>query len=128
MRWLSARMARPSHQIHGCRVTRNCNASTGRQMRITAEQREKEKTYGRKAMEFVAKMDLLARQNLPTIKPDTNEWQAWERYFRQHLGFYPWAMWHVEHQHRVGNDQAAMTVPAQWPEWFDTSASTADAA
>ena len=91
-------------------------------MRMTESDRDKELEYGAKAMEFVGKMDVKARRTLPTIKPGTNEWQAWERYFRNRLGFYPWAMWHVEQAHRMDRKDSAMTVPTQWPEWFDTEA------
>jgi hypothetical protein len=99
-----------------------------RHMQLTDHERKLEMDYGQKAQEFVAKMDIQARQNLPTIKPGTEEWKAWERYFIGYLGFSPWAMWHVATQHQWGKTDAAMTVPTQWPEWFDTSYSSVQAA
>lgn len=44
------------------------------------------------------------------------EFEAWATYFVKHLGWEPWALKAV----RMGTIEA-MTMPAQWPEWFDTS-------
>lgn len=118
---LRSLLARQNRQIPRYRATRNYFASMERPMQTTEPLRRKEKDYGERAQQFVSKMDAQARQNLPTIKPDTNEWRAWENYFRRHLGFYPFAMKHVVQQHLWGKTEAAMTVPTQWPEWFDTS-------
>lgn len=43
------------------------------------------------------------------------EWKVWEAYFNGYLGFDPAMMKMV----RAGKF-AAMTVPSQWPEWFDS--------
>lgn len=125
---LRSQLVRQSRQIPRYRATRNYFASMGCQMQTTEDDRRKEKDYGEKAQQFVSKMDAQARQNLPTIKPGTNEWRAWENYFQQHLGFYPWAMNHTARRHLMEETDAAMTVPTQWPEWFDTSYSSAQAA
>lgn len=55
-------------------------------------------------------------ENAPTIKLGQPECEAWVKYFEKHLGWRPWALKALQ----AGNIQA-MTVPAQWPEWFDTS-------
>lgn len=52
---------------------------------------------------------------LPTIELGTDEWAAWERYFREYLGYDPIAMKRI----RMGSSER-MTVPTQYPEWFDT--------
>lgn len=90
-------------------------------MQVSQDEHNREWDYGQKALAFVSKMEPGARQNLPTIKPGTQEWLAWERYFIGYLGFSPWAMQHVGQQHSWGKMDAVMTVPTQWPEWFDTS-------
>ena len=79
---------------------------------------EKELTYGSLALAH-AKAKGLGGKNqppLPTIRPDTPEWQAWTRYFVSHLGFEPVAMKRV----RQGMSQL-MTVPDKSPEMFDGS-------
>lgn len=113
-------LARHGRQTLGCRVTTSFHGNTERHMQLTEDEVRREREYGQRAQEFVSKMDARARQLLPTIQPGTAEWMAWERYFIGYLGFCPWAMWHVATQHKAGNP-AEMTVPAQWPEWFDTS-------
>lgn len=72
-----------------------------------------EQDYGAKA--------LLYCKNTPdekdkrwTIRPGSEEWKMWERYFTGFLGFEPAMM-----KFRDGRFNA-MTVPAQWPEWFDS--------
>ncbi len=56
----------------------------------------------------------------PTIAPGTEEWSEWERYFQNHLRWEPWALVAA----RTGKIPA-MTVPTQWPQWFDSSFSAA---
>lgn len=90
--------------------------------------RKKEAEYGKKAAEHVAKLPPQDRRDLPTIQPETAEWNAWERYFVEFLGFYPWAMKHAMQGHQADKEGAAMTVPAQWPEWFDSRYSSVNAA
>lgn len=48
------------------------------------------------------------------IKPGEAEWLAWERYFRGFLDWTPAVLRMVE----IGT-VPSMTVPCQWPEWFD---------
>ena len=50
------------------------------------------------------------------IVPQTPEWIAWERYFDSHLRWCPWIFRAV-----VSGQKTQMTVPTQWPEWFDSS-------
>lgn len=52
----------------------------------------------------------------PTIRPGSPEWLAWERYFDRHLHWRPWIFKAV-----VRGEKQVMTVPTQWPEWFDSS-------
>ena len=121
-------LAHRSRQIRRCQPMNSCEKSMERHMQTTDQIRKKEKEYGARAMEFVGKMEPNARKNLPTIKPGSAEWKAWESYFTNHLGFYPWAMNHVTRRHLMDETDAAMTVPTQWPEWFDTSYSSVQAA
>jgi hypothetical protein len=46
----------------------------------------------------------------------TPEYEAWARYFDIHLRWRPYVMSMVE----AGQSQG-LTLPAQWPEWFDPS-------
>jgi hypothetical protein len=65
---------------------------------------------------------------LTIIKLGSPEWQAWERYFREYRGFEPVVMQRINVDQ---NPDKAMTVPTQWPEWFDAdyaAASRGDAA
>lgn len=81
--------------------------------------RAKEADYGAKATAYCKQMmqgHTKGEAIFPIIKPDSAEWNAWERYFLEHLGFEPLAMKRV----RWGMQQS-MTVPSQWPEWFDNS-------
>jgi len=117
---LSQRLRHQSRQTHAYRATRNYFASMESRMQLTGEEDRKEREYGQKAQDFVRKLDPGLRNNLPTIKVGTQEWKAWERYFVGHLGFSPWAMQRAGQQHLMGNFDAVMTVPSQWPEWFDT--------
>lgn len=52
--------------------------------------------------------------NAPVIWPGSPEFDAWRTYFLDHLHWRPWAF----EATRKG-DILGMTVPAQWPEWFD---------
>lgn len=54
-----------------------------------------------------------------SIKHGTPEWTAWATYLMQRVGHLPWAMKAVE----AGRAETA-TMPAQWPHWFDSLAST----
>lgn len=54
-----------------------------------------------------------------SIKAGTPEWTAWATYLMQRVGHLPWAMKAVE----AGRAETA-TMPAQWPHWFDSLAST----
>lgn len=85
------------------------------------QKRRKELEYGARAQAYAAAQNAGQKTQalLPTIKPGTAEWQAWERYFVNHLGFEPWAMTAA----RLGQIEK-MTVPAQWPEWFDSEFSS----
>ena len=79
---------------------------------------EKAKTYGTLAM-MHAKQKGLGGKNqppLPTIKPETPAWDAWQRYFVDHLEFMPLQMKRV-----LSGQSQEMTVPAAWPDEFDGS-------
>lgn len=51
----------------------------------------------------------------PVIWPGSPEFDAWRTYFLDHLRWRPWAL-----EATAKGDIVGMTVPAQWPEWFDT--------
>lgn len=72
----------------------------------------KENFYAR-GQAFVSALDGV---ELPAIRPGSKEWLEWERYFRDHLGWVPWAMTAA-----MNGQIQAMTVPTQWPQWFDRS-------
>lgn len=55
-------------------------------------------------------------QAAPTIKKDTLGFDRWGRYFRSHLGWVPVAYRMLEE-----GGIKEMTVPAEMPEWFDSS-------
>lgn len=71
--------------------------------------------YDARAMAFIQR-EGTDKNKLPTISPGSPEFAAWERYFQDHLGFRPWALKAVK-----WGEIEKMTVPAQWPEWFDTN-------
>jgi hypothetical protein len=62
----------------------------------------------------------MIRENYPDSAPvarfATPEYEAWARYFDIHLRWRPYVMSMVE----AGQSQG-LTLPAQWPEWFDPS-------
>jgi len=70
--------------------------------------------YGEQALKYAR---LFGSTGLPTIRLNTPEWDAWRRYFVEHLGFLPHAM------HRILNETGGgeMTVPVDRPEEFDAS-------
>jgi hypothetical protein len=79
---------------------------------------DKEQTYGALAMAH-AKATKRGGKNdppLPIIEPGTAGWNAWARYFIDHLGFEPFAMKRI----RLA-EKGQMTVPAERPEDFDGS-------
>lgn len=49
------------------------------------------------------------------------EWESWGSYFKEYLGFEPLAMRRTRF-----NQQQCMTVPTQWPEWFDSNYKAGD--
>jgi hypothetical protein len=62
---------------------------------------------------------------LTVIEPGSAEWGAWDRYFRDYLGFESLAMKRV----RWGQSKwGSVTVPTQWPEWFDSEYAAQQAA
>ena len=73
--------------------------------RITAQ------NYDRKALEYAQASGL---SEFPIIRPGMPEWIAWERYFDRHLHWRPWIF-----KAAVSGQKTLMTVPTQWPEWFD---------
>lgn len=73
--------------------------------------------YNERAHKFAVESGNMA---FPTITPETPECKAWERYFDLHLGGRPWA-----YQALMSGQIQAMTVPTQWPEWFDQSFTSA---
>ena len=75
---------------------------------------KKERDYGEAALKHVRRNQLT---QLPTIKPKTPEWTAWQTYFVTNRNFPPYIMQRIED----GMGGGEMTVPAELPEHFDTS-------
>ena len=71
------------------------------------------KNYNERVLMFAQASSL---DEFPTISPGMSEFTAWGRYFDLHLGGQPWA-----YRALRGHQIEAMTVPTQWPEWFDSS-------
>ena len=78
----------------------------------------KEQTYGMLALAHARahQMGGVNQPHLPTIEQGSLEWQVWQRYFMEHLGFEPVAMRRI----RWGLSQK-MTVPSIHPDDFDGS-------
>ena len=90
-------------------------------MTFSEKIRKMEADYGKRAMEFTKNQLKIQDRNtkdqiFQAIEQGTTEWQSWEKYFKEYLGFEPLAMRRTRY-----NEQRSMTVPAQWPEWFDSS-------
>jgi len=85
---------------------------------LTDKQIEKEKIYLQLALAHSKSKGMGGKSQplLPTIKPETAEWNAWQRYFVEHLGFEPLAMKRVRWEL-----SKEFTVPEKWPEDFDAS-------
>ncbi len=88
--------------------------------------RKLEMAYHTKAREYTSNQLKIQGKSakdpiFPTIEPESREWLGWERYFREYLGFDPLAMQRVRMKL-----QKSMTVPTQWPEWFDSSYTVSD--
>jgi hypothetical protein len=49
------------------------------------------------------------------IRPGMLEFEKWSAYFARQYGQQPWEM-----RAAVNDPSRWVTVPAQWPEWFDT--------
>lgn len=56
------------------------------------------------------------RKSLPTITDSAPNFAAWRQYFERHLGWTPWVLNLV-----MSQSGRLMTVPAEWPSWFDSS-------
>ena len=87
--------------------------------RCAEQNRETEPRYIPMAITWLNEQrwdDAKPQPELPTIKPGQPEWDAWERYYREHKKPEPLAMQRV----RAGQQQA-MTVPAKLPEQADAS-------
>lgn len=59
----------------------------------------------------------------PVIVPETPEWEAWKRYFREVWGLTPIVMILAE---KKQTKESCFTVPEQWPEWFDATSQKSD--
>lgn len=71
------------------------------------------KNYDQMALKYAQTSGV---SEFPVIRPGTPEWVAWERYFDKQLGWRPWIFKAV-----TRGEKQLMTVPTQWPEWFDLS-------
>ena len=85
---------------------------------MTTVDLNKEIAYGKAALAHIIKHQRggWMQQQCPALHRRTPQFEAWHKYFRDHLGFEPYAMRRV----RIGIGQA-FTVPADWPWQFDAS-------
>lgn len=74
------------------------------------------KAFYQKAAEFIARLPVAERSNLPVLEGNiaSKELDAWYWYFANHLGWVPAAL-----KSLMEGRTKAFTVPAQWPDWFD---------
>lgn len=60
-------------------------------------------------------MNDLGEKAIPSFGPSSEEFRAWDRYFRER-----WGGWRPYVMHLCETKQSDLvTMPAQWPEWFD---------
>lgn len=85
------------------------------EMPISAQPNPKAAEFYRQAAAFVKQAKLSGKTSLTPIKRDSDEFRAWEDYFRVQ-GWEPVAFEMVRRK-----ALPSVTVPAQWPQWFDTS-------
>lgn len=71
------------------------------------------KNYDEMALKFA---QMSGPGEFPIVTPASPECVAWERYFDRQLGGRPWA-----YRALLAGQIQMMTVPTQWPEWFDPS-------
>ncbi len=76
------------------------------------------KNYDEMAMKF-AKAS--GETEFPTMAKDSPECVAWGKYFDNHLGGRPGA-----YKALISERIKLMTIPTQWPEWFDPSYGAAE--
>ena len=69
-------------------------------------------TFFARGLEMIVSM---YPESAPTIARGSPECEAWAKYFAGYLGWEPWGLRAV-----LSGEIHQMTVPAQWPEWFDT--------
>jgi hypothetical protein len=63
-------------------------------------------------------MDFIQQTKKPyTVEAGTQECTAWLDYFDRHIGARPIAV-----QLAIAKPEGKFTAPAQWPQWFDSSA------
>jgi hypothetical protein len=80
---------------------------------VTGNERVTSLNYDAMALKFAQSSGL---SEFPVIVPGTPEWIAWQRYFDGHLRWQPWIFKAI-----ASGQKTQMTVPTQWPEWFDSS-------
>ena len=81
-------------------------------------QNPKLREFYEKGQAYIAKMKGSGSSPSFAISPGGPEWASWMRYF-DWLGARPYALKLVE-----WGQLPSITVPAQWPEWFDNNFAT----
>lgn len=72
-----------------------------------------------KAREFFTKgKEFVQKTGGVAVKVGTDEFEAWQRYFDR-IGWTPFVM---ELAERGQTQEQSVTMPTQWPEWFDSGA------
>lgn len=77
-------------------------------------------TFYRRAAAFIEQAKGSGGAPLAVVRPKTEEWNRWQAYFT-HLGWEPSA-WTLARK----GDLQSVTLPCQWPEWFDTEFALAE--
>lgn len=73
-------------------------------------------TYNKRGLAFIAALPPEERQKLPVITPSSPNFNEWRQYFQRHLGYTPLVLREI-----LNGRRQEMTVPAMWPNWFDSS-------
>lgn len=76
------------------------------------------KNYHDRVLKFV---QASGQCEFPTLELGSPEFEAWRRYFDDHLRWRP-----ITFKMFINDQSKGFTVPTQWPEWFDPAFAGSD--